>query len=71
MSTKLMLTLDKEIIEKAKRYAKHSNQSLSDLVESYLEKLTSFEGLFGSVTFPVNIDHKQAIRTILTDKHIK
>lgn len=41
MSTKLTLSLKKSEIERAKRYAKGQNQSLSQIIESYLEKVTS------------------------------
>ena len=45
MDTKLTLTLEKEVIEKAKIYAKERNRSLSDLVENYFRALTR-EGQF-------------------------
>ena len=45
MDTKLTLTLEKEVIEKAKIYAKVRNRSLSDLVENYFIALTR-EGQF-------------------------
>jgi hypothetical protein len=40
MSTKLTLTLEKEVIEVAKVYAKEKGQSLSELVENYFKFLT-------------------------------
>lgn len=40
MNTKLTLTVQKEIIAEAKKYAKKSGQSLSDLVENYFKLLT-------------------------------
>jgi len=40
MNTKLTLTIEKEVIEEAKDYAKEKGQSLSDLVENYLKLLT-------------------------------
>ncbi|HYG38591.1 MAG TPA: DUF6364 family protein [Cytophagales bacterium] len=43
MSTKLTLTLDKEIIEKAKKYASEKGRSLSDLVENYFKLITAHE----------------------------
>ncbi|MEM7660505.1 MAG: DUF6364 family protein, partial [Bacteroidota bacterium] len=61
MNTKLTLTIEKSVIEKAKAYAKKSGRSLSDLIESYLLRLVSesdlvtetvpeeFKDLFGSV----------------------
>ena len=41
MNTKLTLSLSKEIIEEAKRYAKNHNVSLSFLIENYLLKIIS------------------------------
>jgi len=41
METKLTLSLDKEIIEQAKKYAKQQNTSLSNMVENYFYYLTS------------------------------
>ena len=35
MNVKLTLNLNKDIIERAKRYARNKNQSLSSLVQSY------------------------------------
>ena len=80
MNTKLTLTLEKSTIDKAKRYAKQSGRSLSDLIESYLEELTTtetpfeevpdeFKDLFGSVNLSSDVDDKQAIRAILNRKH--
>ncbi|WP_338424033.1 DUF6364 family protein [Galbibacter pacificus] len=40
MNTKLTLTIEKEIIERAKNYAKEKNRSLSDIIENYLKMLT-------------------------------
>jgi hypothetical protein len=41
MNTKLTLSLDKDIIDQAKHYAKRHNVSLSFLVESLLAKIIS------------------------------
>ena len=40
METKLTLSLDKEVIEKAKKYAKAKKTSLSKVVENYFYYLT-------------------------------
>lgn len=37
MSTKLTLTLEKEVIEMAKKYARDKGQSLSEIVENYFK----------------------------------
>lgn len=81
MNTKLTLTIEKSVIEKAKGYAKKSGRSLSDLIESYLQRLISeseigeetvpeeFKDLFGSVNLPSDLDDKEAIRKIMSEKH--
>jgi len=40
MTTKLTLTLDKRIIERAKRLSKKRKKSLSRIIEDYLSTLT-------------------------------
>ncbi len=40
MSSKLTLTIQKEIIETAKEYAKEKGLSLSEMVESYFKLVT-------------------------------
>lgn len=40
MNTKLTLTLEKEVIETAKEYAKEKGQSLSEMVENYFKLIT-------------------------------
>jgi hypothetical protein len=39
MTTKLVLSLEKEVIEIAKDYAKEKGQSLSEIVENYLKSI--------------------------------
>ena len=43
MQSKLTLSIDKYIIEKAKEYARRSNRSLSDIIETYLKRITDHE----------------------------
>lgn len=40
MDIKLTLTIEKEVIEIAKRYAKEKGQSLSEMVENYFKLVT-------------------------------
>ena len=40
MTTKLTLTVEKSVIEKAKIYAKTTGRSLSEIIENYLNTLT-------------------------------
>ena len=41
MNTKLTLSLDEQIIARAKKFASKNNQSLSSLVENYFQSLIS------------------------------
>ncbi len=41
MKTKLTLSLDRDIIEQAKVFARSQHQSLSKLIEGYLRQVTS------------------------------
>ena len=69
MNTKLTLTVEKSIIEKAKSYAKHTGRSLSELIENYLETITQVETqqemspnlkkIVGAVKLPKNFDEKK------------
>ncbi|MFD0999826.1 DUF6364 family protein [Ohtaekwangia kribbensis] len=80
MTTKLTVTLEKKIIDRAKLYAQKKGKNLSDLVESYLTELANaapqqqqdlpkeISKLFGSVRIPAKLDHKKEIRSILKSK---
>ncbi|SKB68471.1 hypothetical protein SAMN05660776_2556 [Salegentibacter holothuriorum] len=82
MNTKLTLTIEKEIIKKAKDYAKEKNRSLSDIIENYLKVLTKEEekqkdkklnpvvkSLKGSFKMPKNMDYKKELRNRLEEKY--
>ncbi len=78
MTTKLTLSLKKSVIEKAKLYAKGNNQSLSQIVESYLEKITSqkpelgdteLDSIRGIITLPNDFDLKSESRKLRIKKH--
>ncbi len=45
MNTKLTLTIEQSLIEKAKKYAKGKGRSLSDIVENYLKVIIKEENL--------------------------
>lgn len=83
MNTKLTLTIEQEIIEKAKAYAKSKNRSLSDIIENYLKILTKEErakdikklnpvvkSLKGSFKIPKNMDYKKELRNRLEKKYV-
>ena len=40
MNTKLTLTIEQTIIERAKKYANNKGRSLSDIIENYLKVIT-------------------------------
>lgn len=78
--SKLTLSLDKRVITRAKDYAKKSNRSLSDIVESYLDKITKedqieiddeLDQITGIIDLPEDFDVKKEIRNILADKYLK
>jgi hypothetical protein len=78
MQTKLTLSIDRQIIDRAKEYAKQSNRSLSDIIETYLEKITDqytdeidheLSQIVGVIDLPVDFDEKKEIRNILNDKY--
>jgi hypothetical protein len=41
MTTKLTLTVEKQVIQRAKRYAKRQKKSLSEIVTTYLDHLST------------------------------
>ncbi len=75
MKTKLTLTLNKEIIEQAKSYAKNNDMSLSILIETYLNSLTkkaNISPLVESLTRVIpdeNCDYKKDYNDYLSQKH--
>ena len=83
MNTKLTLTIEQDIIERAKNYAKEKNRSLSDIIENYLKTLTKKErkqkynklnpvvnSLKGYFKMPKNMDYKKEIGKRLEDKYL-
>jgi formiminotetrahydrofolate cyclodeaminase len=79
MTTKLTLTLEKGIIERAKSYAKNTGRSLSELIESYLDSITQdtvnepspkLKKIVGSVKLPKNFDEDKELRSYLEKKHL-
>ena len=83
MSTKLTLTIEQSIIEKAKKYAHKKKRSLSDLIENYLKALTVDEpltaheltpivkSLKGSFKRPKNFDYKKELTDRLSEKYLE
>ena len=83
MDAKLTLTIEQSVINRAKRYAKTKERSLSDLVESYFKMLTkettsndieltpTVKALKGSFRAPKNFNYKEELTDILSDKYMK
>lgn len=82
MSTKLTLTLEKEVIEVAKQYAKDRGQSLSELVENYFKLLTrnvdleekidlspKVKSLKGILKVSEDFDYKEILEEEIRKKH--
>ncbi len=81
MNTKLTLTLEKKVIEIAKKYAKEKGQSLSELVENYFKLLTKdseremvelspkVKSLKGILKVEKNFDYKKALEEEIIKKH--
>ena len=82
MNTKLTLTIDQEVIENAKKYAKDKGQSLSEMVENYFKVVTAKNArlsekqlspkvrkLRGILKTDDNFDYKQILTEELAKKY--
>lgn len=82
MNIKLTLTIEQTVIEKAKKYAKNRERSLSNLIENYLKALTAegpkkeikltpiVKSLKGSFNAPKNFDYKKELSNRLSEKYL-
>jgi len=81
MNTKLTLTIEQSIIEKAKIYAKDKGRSLSDIIENYLKAITTeketsedisplISSLRGSFKAPESFDYKKELSKGLSEKYL-
>jgi len=82
MDTKLTIKLDESVIERAKGYAKQKQTSLSKLIESYLNYLTTskedteeitplVKSLSGVIDLPKNYDIKKEYKRHVLNKYSK
>ena len=83
MNTKLTLTIEASIIEKAKAYARKKGRSLSDIIENYLNVITKEQeepvieigpitrSLRGSFKVPDDFDYKKELAKGLTKKYLR
>ncbi|MXV49611.1 hypothetical protein GS399_01395 [Pedobacter sp. HMF7647] len=83
MNTKLTLTIERNVIQKAKSYAKQKNSSLSGIIENYLKSLTKedsknkktqlspvVKSFKGSFNMPIDFDYNEELRKGLQEKHL-
>jgi len=82
MNTKLTLTVEQAVIERAKNYARKRGRSLSDIIENYLKVITKedaeveaettpiVKSLKGSFKAPPGFDYKEALEKGLSDKYL-
>ena len=80
MKTKLTLTFEKSIIERAKLYAKNTGRSLSEIIENYLDIITQDNGtepispklkkILRAVKLPKNFDDEKELRSYLEKNHL-
>ncbi len=82
MNTKLTLTIEQSIIERAKKYASGKGRSLSDIIENYLKIITKEEQskeveltpivkcLKGTFKEPQNFDYKTELSKRLAEKYL-
>lgn len=84
MNTKLTLTIEEEVIQVAKEYAKEKGQSLSNLVENYFKLITKdrrtikpeelsprIQRLRGIIKTDEPIDYKKVLAEELAKKYEK
>ncbi|MEM7548149.1 MAG: DUF6364 family protein [Bacteroidota bacterium] len=82
MNTKLTLTIEQEIIKKAKKYASTNGRSLSEMVENYFKLLTEpdsvdrkdrpsskIQKLQGSVKVSDDFDYEKILEEERLKKH--
>ncbi len=81
MNTKLTLTIEQSIIERAKSYAKSKGHSLSEIIENFLKVITMEQkinddispitkSLRGSFKSPENFDYKNELSKSLSEKYL-
>ncbi len=82
MNAKLTLTIEQAVIDKAKKYAKEKERSLSDLIESYLKTLPVdnlqdeieltpiVKSLKGTFSTPKEFDYKEELSNSLSKKYL-
>lgn len=82
MNTKLTLTIEHTLIDKAKKYAKDKGRSLSDIIENYLKVIIKDDNpkvidstpiassLQGAFKAPKDFDYKKELSKGLSEKYV-
>lgn len=81
MTTKLTLTMQNNVIDSAKKYARQNGKSLSDIVENYLKSISTHEvktdeisakvaKLKGVIKLPEDFEYKKEIGNALLKKYM-
>lgn len=82
MNTKLTLTIEKKVIQKAKKYAQQNGRSLSGIIENYLRIVTKTDdiepreisplvkSLQGAFSAPDHFDEKRELANRLSEKYL-
>ena len=78
MNIKLTLSLNKEVIERAKHFAKSNNRTLSNLVETQLRAVTKqidedeihpeIKKLMGKIHISTGFNHKVEMKKIMASQ---
>lgn len=80
MTRKLTILVEEETIKRAKKYSAQTGQSLSKIIESYLDLITQpqesktkkfsprIKRLMGSVKLPRDFDHKKEVEETIKKK---
>ncbi len=82
MTTKLTLSIDDQVIESAKKYAKGKGKSLSGIVENYLKSISNSKSgsagisprikkLMGSIQVSKDFNYKKELRNAIGKKYTK
>jgi Family of unknown function (DUF6364) len=82
MTTKLTLSMDDQVIESAKKYARKKGESLSGIVENYLKSISNAKSgtteisprvrkLMGSIQLPKDFDYKTELKNAIGKKYSK
>ena len=80
MKTRLKITIDDTVIKRANHYAKQTGKSISELVEQYLDELSThtntpnlssrLQNLVGAVKLPDDYNKEKELLNYMENKHL-